>query len=265
MDNVDIVRLVILGWLVAAGVMLALWLWHLRLRNVGVVDLGWTLSVVLVAILDAALGSGDLTRRWLIAAMFAVWGVRLGGYLLRDRVLGRPEDPRYIDLRERQSPVAAGSFFLFFQAQAVLAVLLSAPALIASLNPSPGLAAIEIGAAGLWAVALTGEAIADRQLERFKTRRDTKGRTCREGLWRYSRHPNYFFEWLIWIAYASFAAASPWGGLAFLCPLLIFYLLFRVTGIPATEAQALRTKGDDYRRYQETTSVFVPWFPRGAA
>src|SRR4051794_30167708 len=192
--DVTVISLLVVGWVVAAAVMLALWLWHLRLRNVGVVDLGWTLSVVSLAILDAVLGSGDPARRWLMAGMFAVWGFRLGAYLLRDRVLGRPEDPRYVDLRERRSPVAVGSFFLFFQAQAVLAVLLSAPARIASLTPSPGLTAIELGAAGLWAVALTGEAIADRQLERFKARRDTKGRTCREGLWRYSRHPNYFFE-----------------------------------------------------------------------
>ena len=117
----------------------------------------------------------------------------------------------------------------------------------------------------LWAVALTGEAVADRQLARFKARPSSRGRTCREGLWRYSRHPNYFFEWLVWVAYALFALASPYGALALICPVVMLYLLFRVTGIPATEAQALRSKGDDYRRYQATTSVFVPWFPRSAS
>jgi steroid 5-alpha reductase family enzyme len=84
-------------------------------------------------------------------------------------------------------------------------------------------------------------------------------------LWRYSRHPNYFFEWLVWVAYALFALASPFGALALICPMVMLYLLFRVTGIPATEAQAIRSKGDDYRRYQASTSVFVPWFPRRAS
>jgi steroid 5-alpha reductase family enzyme len=83
-------------------------------------------------------------------------------------------------------------------------------------------------------------------------------------LWRYSRHPNYFFEWLIWMAFTLFALSSPYGYLALVSPILILFFLFRVTGIPATEAQALRTKGDDYRQYQQTTSVFVPWFPRNS-
>jgi steroid 5-alpha reductase family enzyme len=82
------------------------------------------------------------------------------------------------------------------------------------------------------------------------------------GLWNYSRHPNYFFEWLIWIAWLVFALGSPHGWIAFICPVLMLYFLFRVTGIPATEAQALRSRGEDYRRYQQTTSAFVPWFKK---
>jgi steroid 5-alpha reductase family enzyme len=131
------------------------------------------------------------------------------------------------------------------------------------INRAPGLAAIEITAIALWTVALIGEAIADAQLERFKAQPSNRGRTCRIGLWRYSRHPNYFFEWLIWVAYALFALASPYGWIAIACPLVMLYLLFRVTGIPATEAQALRTRGEDYRQYQAATSAFVPWFPKG--
>jgi len=81
-------------------------------------------------------------------------------------------------------------------------------------------------------------------------------------LWNYSRHPNYFFEWLIWVAFALFALGSPYGYLGLVSPLLMLFFLFRVTGIPATEAQALRTKGEDYKQYQQTTSAFVPWFRR---
>lgn len=252
-----------IGWALVALVMTQLWLWHLRIRNAGVVDVGWSLSLPVLALLYAAAGPGYAPRRWLMAAMVCVWGFRLAGYLLRDRVLGRPEDSRYADLRARASPAAALSFFPFFQAQAIVAVFLSAPALIAAFNPAPHFAALEIAAALLWVVALGGEAVADRQLARYKARPDSRGRTCREGLWRYSRHPNYFFEWLVWVAYALFALASPWGVLGIGSPLLMLYLLFRVTGIPATEAQAIRSRGDDYRRYQETTSAFIPWFPRG--
>jgi steroid 5-alpha reductase family enzyme len=136
--------------------------------------------------------------------------------------------------------------------------------LVAAFNTRPHLSTLEILATGLWAAALAGESTADRQLARFKATPGSNGLTCRDGLWRYSRHPNYFFEWLIWVAYALFALSAPWGPLALASPALMLFLLFRVTGIPATEAQAVRTRGDDYRRYQATTSVFVPWFPKVA-
>ena len=100
------------------------------------------------------------------------------------------------------------------------------------------------------------------QLQGFKKDPANRGKTCRAGLWSYSRHPNYFFEWLIWVSFFIFASASPYGWISIVCPVLIFYFLFKVSGIPATEAQALRTKGDDYRDYQRTTSAFFPWFPK---
>ena len=113
----------------------------------------------------------------------------------------------------------------------------------------------------LWAVASRAKPSPTVSSERFKATAESRGTTCETGLWRYSRHPNYFFEWVIWVAYALFALASPWAGVAgWLSPALMLYLLCRVTGIPATEAQAVRSRGDDYRRYQQTTSAFVPWF-----
>jgi steroid 5-alpha reductase family enzyme len=141
-------------------------------------------------------------------------------------------------------------------------VALSTPFLLAALNPRPRLSPFEYAGAALWLVAWMGEIAADWQLHRFKANPANRGVTCRAGLWRYSRHPNYFFEWLIWVAFAVFAMGSPYGYVSLFAPLLMLYFLFRVTGIPATEAQALRSKGDDYRRYQTSTSAFVPWFPR---
>jgi steroid 5-alpha reductase family enzyme len=257
--------LAFIGWAATAAVMTGLWGWHRRLQNAGVVDVGWVAAVGGLAVFYAAAGEGALARRVAIAAMMGAWSARLAWYLLFDRVLGRPEDGRYADLRARGSYAAAWQFFPSFQAQAILAVLFSFPAWIATMNRTPTLQPIEITAIGLWVVAVVGETVADRQLERFKAQPGNRGTTCRVGLWRYSRHPNYFFEWLVWVAYALFAMGSPWGWIAVACPLAMLYLLFRVTGIPATEAQAVRTRGDDYRKYQATTSAFVPWPPKGTS
>jgi steroid 5-alpha reductase family enzyme len=140
----------------------------------------------------------------------------------------------------------------------------SLPFLLASFNRQHGLAPVEFAGAALWLLAATFEAVADRQLKRFKSDPANKGKTMRFGLWRYSRHPNYFFQWLTWIAYALIALAAPWGWLGFLAPALILYLIVFVTGVKPSEEAALKSRGDDFRRYQRETSAFVPWFPRSS-
>jgi steroid 5-alpha reductase family enzyme len=112
---------------------------------------------------------------------------------------------------------------------------------------------------------MIGEAVADQQLHNFKKNTANKGKTCQVGLWKYSRHPNYFFDWLVWIGFATFAVTSPWGFVGILSPALILCFLLGLTGIPATEAQALRSRGEEYRDYQRRTSAFVPWFPKKPA
>jgi steroid 5-alpha reductase family enzyme len=244
----------------------ALWAWSVRRQNAGVVDVGWTGLVGGLAVFDAVAAADGMTgRRAAIAAMMGVWGARLTVFLLVDRVVGKPEDGRYVELRRARGERADAWFFWFFQAQAVAAVFFSLPALLSVVNRSPVWQPLEFVAMALWVMAFAGEVTADAQLLAFKKDPANKGKTCQVGWWRYSRHPNYFFEFVIWVAYALFATASPWGWLAWLCPATLLYLLFKVTGIPATEAQALRTRGDAYRRYQQTTSAFVPWFPRRAA
>jgi steroid 5-alpha reductase family enzyme len=146
--------------------------------------------------------------------------------------------------------------------QAASVVVLAAGFLLACVNPAAELHPLEIAGAVLWLIAISGEAVADAQLAAFKRNSAHKGRVCDVGLWRYSRHPNYFFEWLIWVSFFVFALASPWGWVAILGPASILYLLLRVTGIPMTEEQSIRSRGDAYRRYQQTTSAFVPWFPK---
>jgi steroid 5-alpha reductase family enzyme len=112
------------------------------------------------------------------------------------------------------------------------------------------------------ALAVVGESIADGQLARFRADPANRGRTCREGLWRYSRHPNYFFEWIHWWAYVPLAASSAWWPATLAGPALMLFFILYVTGIPPTEERALLSRGDDYREYQRTTSAFFPWFPR---
>ena len=254
--------LLIAGAASVCGLMLLLWLIHLPLRNASVVDPGWAGGLALLGVIYAAMGGGYPLRTVLIASMALLWGLRLAFYLLFTRVIGHPEEGRYVQLRREWGGNLPLKFLLFFQFQALLCVFLATPFLVASLNRQPRLSLPEYVGTALWFVALIGEIVADSQLQAFKSDPANRGRTCRVGLWKYSRHPNYFFEWLIWVAFALFAMGSPYGYIALASPALMLFFLFRVTGIPATEAQALRTKGEDYRQYQQTTSVFVPWFPR---
>jgi len=250
-----------IGGATVAIFMFVLWLVHLAMKNASIVDVGWAASLGILAIVYALRAPGNATRAWIIAAMVAAWSLRLAAHLLL-RIVGEPEEGRYVELRRQWKTNLGFKFLLFFEFQAFLALALSIPFLIPTLNPSPAPHLLEIFAVGVFLVGIVGESVADAQLSRFKSDPANKGRTCTVGLWNYSRHPNYFFEWLIWVSFSLFALGSPWGWTGLISPALILYFLFKVTGIPATEAQALRSRGDEYRRYQETTSAFVPWFPR---
>ncbi len=258
------VWLFLLGWLVAASLLANLFLLQWRTRDATAVDVGWALSLVLIALVDAVLAPGHWSHRVVIAALVGVENLRIAS-LVRRRI-GKGEDTRYRELRSRWR--ARGreqlSFAIFYQAQAFLAALLSLPILLASFNRSHGLGPLEWAGVAVWVVAASLEAVADRQLTGFKAEAANRGKTMRTGLWRFSRHPNYFFQSLTWVAYALIATAAPWGWLAWLAPALILYLVLFVTGVPPAEEQSLRSRGDDYRRYQRETSVFVPWFPRSS-
>ena len=234
-----------------------------RLDNYGIVDIAWSYAFAALALLYALLAPGWPVRRVAVAAMAGLWSLRLGTHLY-PRVMGHHpvEDGRYVQLRRDWAGNFAPKMFGFFQLQAGSVVLLGAGFLVSCLNPAPRLHGLEITGAILWCVALAGESLADRQLAVFKRAPGSRGRVCDTGLWRYSRHPNYFFEWLVWVAYFVFALGSPHGWVAAIGPASILFLLLRVTGIPLTEEQSVRSKGEAYRRYQQTTSAFVPWFPK---
>ena len=259
---IDGLTLVLIGAASVAALMLVLWLIHLRTGNAAIVDAGWAGGLALLGLLYAFWGGGYWLRCALIGAMAAIWGLRLAIYLVATRIIGHPEEGRYQEMRRQWKTNIPLKFLLFYEFQALLCVVLAVPFLMAARNPDLRISPLEWSAVALWTLAMAGEAAADAQLNRFKSDPANKGRTCQVGLWHFSRHPNYFFEWLIWVAFAMFALASPGGFWGLLSPVLILYFVLRVTGIPATEAQAVRTRGEEYRRYQRTTSAFVPWFPK---
>lgn len=250
------------GWAIVALAMVWAWDWQRRHRDAGIVDVCWSAAMGFLALWCAVLAEGDLWRRMLVGALGAVWAFRLAFHILIDRVVGKPEDGRYQRLRAHWGERAQPLFFLFFQAQALAAAILALPFLAAASVEAPLPGAVALAAVLLWAVAVGGEALADRQLAAFRADPANKGKTCRVGLWGWSRHPNYFFEWLHWFTYPLLAWGEAWAVLvALLGPVLILATLLKGTGIPYTEQQALASR-PDYRDYQETVSMFVPWPPK---
>ncbi len=260
----DLLPLALWGLAIVAPIMLALWALHLRLGNAAVVDVGWAFSLGVLAVLAATLGEGYPVRRVLVGLIGAAWSLRLTVHLAR-RVASEPEDPRYAELRARWGGDLRLKFLGFFLFQGVLDVVLALPFFLAVIDPEPRIHWMAWAGVVLAVVSVTGEGIADAQLRQFKADPRNKGQVCRVGLWGWSRHPNYFFDWLIWISFALLGLGSPWGWVGLVAPALMFYFLTRVTGIPATEAHALRSRGEAYRRYQAEVSSFVPWPPRAGS
>jgi len=249
------------GTAVVAVLMFILWLLHFPLRNAAIVDVGWVMGIALLAMIYAVHGVGYWRRTLFLALMVLIWGLRLGFHLLFTRVNGQPEEGRYVERRRKWGSHIGLKFLLFFEFQALLCGVLSLPFALAMHDPSKGPPEVENWGAAIWVVAFLGEMIADSQLKRFKLNPQNKVRVCNVGLWRYSRHPNYFFEFLIWVSFAIVALPAQYGYLGLIAPALILFFLFRVSGIPVTEEQAIRSKGEAYRKYQRSTSAFIPWFP----
>ncbi len=243
--------------------MALVWVWSYNIKNAGVVDIFWSYNFPIIALILWMFASGFPLRKNILCGMVVFAGVRLGTHLAI-RVLKhmRQEEPRYAQIRKEWGKNAEPKMFGFFQMQAISNVLLAIPFFISAMNTSAEISPLEYAGVALWLISVIGESVADRQLSAFKKDPANKGKVCDTGLWGYSRHPNYFFEWLMWVSYFVFALASPYGYLAIISPAIILYLLLKVTGIPMTEEQSLRTKGEAIKRYQAKVSVFVPWFKK---
>lgn len=244
----------------AVVVMAATWYLQARTRNAGFVDVAWALLLGIAALYLSLAGTGTIGWRIALAVGGGFWGFRLGLHLLH-RVLHETEDGRYRHLREHWQG-HQGKFFGFFMFQALLVLMFSLPFAAVAWNDAPFAWWQLALAVTIWLVAMIGEGVADRQLARFRSDPANRGKTCRAGLWRYSRHPNYFFEWLHWFTWFVLALGSPWWYLGLAGVLTMGVFLNWISGIPFVEAQAIRSRGDDYRAYQRTTNAFFPWFPK---
>jgi steroid 5-alpha reductase family enzyme len=246
------------------------WAVQQRTGNSGWVDTIWTFAVGLTGAGSAlwpVAGASPNPRQWLVAALVAIWSSRLGVHIAI-RTAGISDDPRYAAFAEEWGVKSARRMFIFLQNQALGSIPLAFAIFVAARFPLATLRAQDYLGALILVAGIAGEALADAQLKRFREQPANKGRVCDAGLWRWSRHPNYFFEWFGWLAYPVIAISTdypfsyPWGWAALLAPAFMYWILVYVTGIPPLEAQMLRSRGDRYREYQSRTSVFFPLPPQ---
>lgn len=247
---------IIAAWLSAAMTMA----WAVqRLTGLsGWIDTIWSFAVGIGGIGAAFLADGAYDRRIASAVLILTWSLRLGGHIA-SRTHGAGEDPRYAKFIEEWGDQAGWRLFVFLQMQAFAAFILVTAVYLAATNPSPFPGIIDIIAIALAIVALGGEALSDLQLSRFRKSPQARTEVCEIGLWRYSRHPNYFFEWLFWCSWPLLAiSGSPWTWLSLVAPIQMYWLLVHVSGIPPLEEHMLRSRGDKFRALQRRVNAFFP-------
>jgi steroid 5-alpha reductase family enzyme len=247
--------------LIILGLMIALWIVSLILKNSSIVDIFWGTGFVIVGWVYFALTpDGFDTRKWLIAVLTTIWGLRLSLYILW-RNWGKEEDFRYKKWREEAPGIWWWKSFLqVFLLQGVLLWIISAPLLGAQIGTtSRQLTIVDFLAVLAWAIGFFFEAVGDWQLARFKADLANKGLVMNRGVWRYTRHPNYFGDAAQWWGYYLLAvSAGAWWTI--FSPLMMTALLVRVSGVTLLETTMQARPG--YREYIESTSAFIPWFPK---
>jgi steroid 5-alpha reductase family enzyme len=254
---------------VALSVLMAgAWAVQQRTGNSGWVDTIWTFSLGLVGAGSALWpvgGAAPNARQWLVAALVAIWSLRLGSHIAA-RTAKITDDPRYAAFAMEWGVDSPRKMFIFLQNQGFGSIPLVFSIFVASRFPDHALRLQDYLGALILFIGIAGEALADAQLKNFRTNPANKGRVCDAGLWRWSRHPNYFFEWFGWLAYPVIAISTdyPWGWATLLAPVFMYWILVHVTGIPPLEQQMLRSRGERYRDYQASTSMFFPLPQKGA-
>jgi steroid 5-alpha reductase family enzyme len=246
-----------------AVVFLLLWAVLGRAGRSGWADFAWASAIGLTGLCFAALADGWMPRRIAVAALALVWGGRLATHLGK-RLSHEGEDGRYIAMADSMGTSYRSFMFGFFLLQAFMAWLFSLPFFVLAQSSAEGFTTPELVGLALWLLSLVGNNLADRQLAAWKSDPGNAGKTCRSGLWAWSRHPNYFFEWLIWCAYPVMAIGTPALPWAVAVAAFMFVMVRFISGVPYTEQQAVRSRGDDYRRYQASVSPFFPLPPKSS-
>ena len=246
---------------IAIAAVTLVWLLQIRTKNASTVDVVWGLIVGAGSVVYAVFGNAPEQVRWVIGGLSSLWALRLSGYLAL-RNIGKPEERRYAELRRdwgRQTNIRMLIFFLF---QAAIAWLIALSFIPIAFRPDPvdglwlGLGLI-IGLSGI-----LGEGLADAQLARFLKDPANRGKVCDRGLWHYSRHPNYFFDCLHWLAYPCLAVGAPHAWASWIGVIVISFLLLKVSGIPTVEQKAAQAQREGYADYVARTHAFFPWPPK---
>jgi steroid 5-alpha reductase family enzyme len=252
---------VVAGCALSAAMAVAWSLQH-RTGRSGWVDVTWSLAVGAVGSMAALWpfeSGGSRWRQIFVAALAASWSLRLGLHIVgRNRKSG--DDPRYRQLIDQWGKDAPRRMFIFLQSQAAVGIVLVLAIMLAAHAPFAGLRGPDIIGAVILLAAIAGETTADRQLQTFAKDPANRNAVCEVGLWRYSRHPNYFFEWIFWLAYPVIAIGpdNPWGWLSLAAPACMYWVLVHVSGIPPLEEHMRRARGDAFKRYQNKTPPFFP-------
>ncbi|GJH03970.1 DUF1295 domain-containing protein [Paraburkholderia terrae] len=249
-----------IAFVVLVALFAAFWAWQLKSANAGMIDPIWAFSLGAIAVFYGMASHGDPLVRALVAAGGGIWGVRLGWHLWR-RNAGKSEDPRYHRFRKQWGAAAGRKMFWFLEFQTLISMVLSLAFAVPAWRAEPPSAVWVAIAVSIWLVSVAGEAVADSQLRRFVADPANQGKVCRVGLWRYSRHPNYFFECLHWVAYIALSIGSPWAWLTLLPPVLMAWLLMKLSGVPMIEAHLVHSR-PGYAEYMRETSALIPWPPR---
>jgi steroid 5-alpha reductase family enzyme len=262
MSSYPLSIILVLNLLAVVGFMGVVWLLSLLTKNASLADIFWGLGFVLIAWLSFSLSGGYSGRRILITLLTSVWGLRLFIHILW-RNWGKAEDRRYQAWRaKRGASFWWISFFTVFLTQAVLLWLISLTVQIGQSSPIPSrFTGLDVLGSLVWLTGFTFEAVADWQLARFKADPANRGKVMDQGLWAYSRHPNYFGESLIWWGLCVIVLATPYGWWALISPIVITFLLLKVSGVTLLEKDIVERR-PDYRKYLETTSAFIPWCPK---
>lgn len=245
---------------VIVAVVFVTWVISVLLRDASVIDPVWPLGFVAVAVTALVAGDGDQGRRILMLVLVGIWGLRLSAYLVW-RNAGKGEDFRYAAMRERRGRnFWIVSLVTVFLLQGVLMWVVSLPVQLSAI-PDRGLGWLAIAGAVVWAAGLAFEAVGDAQLARFRANPANRGRVLDTGLWRYTRHPNYFGDFLVWWGIFLIAAESGAGAWGFIGPVLMTVLLVKVSGAGLLEKDIVGRR-PGYADYVRRTSGFIPRPPR---